>query len=159
MDNKGRIYWFTGQSGAGKTVLATKLKEFLQTEKRNWRKDVFQIDGDIVRELTENQDQSEVGQIENIKDTQLIAEYIHNSGSDVVVSMVTPYKELREGFKAQIGDKIVEIYVYTTKKKLVPTTSDYEVPEENFFEINTTSDNPTQSFSKLINYLKDIDKL
>lgn len=153
------IYWFTGQSGAGKTVLATKLKEFLQTEKRNWRKDVFQIDGDIVRELTENQDQSEEGQIENIKDTQLIAEYIHNSGSDVVVSMVTPYKELREGFKAQIGEKIVEIYVYTTKKKLVPTTSDYEVPEENFFEINTTSDNPTQSFSKLINYLKDIDKL
>jgi len=153
------IYWFTGQSGAGKTVLATKLKEFLQTEKRNWRKDVFQIDGDIVRELTKNEDQSEAGQIENIKDTQLIAEYIHNSGSDVVVSMVTPYKELREGFKAQIGEKIVEIYVYTTKKKLVPVTSDYEVPEENFFEINTTSDNPTQSFSKLINYLKDIDKL
>jgi adenylylsulfate kinase-like enzyme len=153
------IYWFTGQSGAGKTVLGTKLKEFLQTEKRNWRKDVFQIDGDIVRELTKNEDQSEIGQIENIKDTQLIAEYIHNSGSDVVVSMVTPYKQLREGFKAQIGEKIVEIYVYTTKKKLVPTTSDYEVPEENFFEINTTSDNPTQSFSKLINYLKDIDKL
>ena len=153
------IYWFTGQSGAGKTVLATKLKEFLQTEKRNWRKDVFQIDGDIVRELTDNQDQSEVGHIKNIKDTQLIAEYIHNSGSDVVVSMVTPYKELREGFKAQIGEKIVEIYVYTTKKKLVPTISDYETPEENFFEINTTSDNPTQSFSKLINYLKDIDKL
>jgi adenylylsulfate kinase-like enzyme len=153
------IYWFTGQSGAGKTVLATKLKEFLQTEKRNWRKDVFQIDGDIVRELTDNQDQSEVGHIENIKDTQLIAEYIHSSGSDVVVSMVTPYKELREGFKAQIGEKIVEIYVYTTKKKLVPITSDYETPDENFFEINTTTDNPTQSFSKLINYLKDIDKL
>jgi adenylylsulfate kinase-like enzyme len=153
------IYWFTGQTGAGKTVLATKLKEFLQTEKRNWRKDVFQIDGDIVRELTDNQDHSKVGQTENIKDTQLIAEYIHSSGSDVVVSMVTPYKELREGFKVEIGDKIVEIYVYTTKKKLVPTTSDYEVPEENFFEINTTSDNPTQSFSKLINYLKDIDKL
>ena len=153
------IYWFTGNTGAGKTVLATKLKEFLQTEKRNWRKDVFQIDGDIVRELTNNQDQSEVGQTENIKDTQLIAEYIHSSGSDVVVSMVTPYKQLREGFKAQIGEKIVEIYVYTTKKKLAQPISDYEVPEENFFEINTTSDNPTQSFSKLINYLKDIDKL
>ena len=153
------IYWFTGQTGAGKTVLATKLKEFLQTEKRNWRKDVFQIDGDIVRELTNNQDHSEVGQTENIKDTQLIAEYIHSSGSDVVVSMVTPYKQLREGFKAQIGEKIVEIYVYTAKKKLAQPIADYEMPEENFFEINTTSDNPTQSFSKLINYLKDIDKL
>ena len=31
------IYWFTGQPGAGKTVLGTKLKDFLQTEKRNWR--------------------------------------------------------------------------------------------------------------------------
>jgi adenylylsulfate kinase-like enzyme len=153
------IYWFTGQSGAGKTVLATKLKEFLQTEKRNWRKDVFQIDGGIVRELTNNEDYSQIGEAESIKDTQLIAEYIHNSGSDVVVSMVTPYRELREEFKAQIGDKIVEIYVYTTKKKLVPIISDYETPDENFFEINTTSDNPTQSFSKLINYLKDIDKL
>jgi adenylylsulfate kinase-like enzyme len=153
------IYWFTGQSGAGKTVLATKLKEFLQTEKRNWRKDVFQIDGGIVRELTNNEDYSQIGEAESITDTQLIAEYIHSSGSDVVVSMVTPYKQLREGFKAQIGEKIVEIYVYTTKKKLVPITSDYETPDENFFEINTTSDNPTQSFSKLINYLKDIDKL
>jgi adenylylsulfate kinase-like enzyme len=153
------IYWFTGQSGAGKTVLATKLKEFLQTEKRNWRKDVFQIDGGIVRELTNNEDYSQIGEVESIKDTQLIAEYIHNSGSDVVVSMVTPYRELREGFKEHIGENIVEIYVYTTKKKLVPTISDYETPDENFFEINTTSDNPTQSFSKLINYLKDIDKL
>ena len=153
------IYWFTGNTGAGKTVLATKLKEFLQTEKRNWRKDVFQIDGDIVRELTDNQDQSEVGQTENIKGTQLIAQYIHDSGSDVVISMVTPYKELREGFKARIGENIVEIYVYTTKKKPVQPIADYETPEENFFEINTTSDNPTQSFSKLINYLRDIDKL
>jgi len=48
------IYWFTGQPGAGKTIQATKLKEFLQTEKRNWRKDVFHIDGDdsnVVRVL------------------------------------------------------------------------------------------------------------
>ncbi len=26
------IYWFTGQPGAGKTIQATKLKEFLQTD-------------------------------------------------------------------------------------------------------------------------------
>lgn len=153
------IYWFIGQAGAGKTVLATKLKEFLQTEKRNWRKDVFHIDGDIVRELTNNHNFSKEGQTENIKDTQLISQYIHNSGSDVIVSMVTPYIKLREEFKEQIGEKIVEIYIYTTKKKLIQPIADYEVPEENFFEINTTSDNPTQSFSKLINYLKDIDKL
>ena len=39
------VYWFTGQPGAGKTVLGSKLHEFLKSEKRNWRKDVFHLDG------------------------------------------------------------------------------------------------------------------
>ena len=161
MDSKGRIYWFTGQPGAGKTVLGTKLKEFLQTEKRNWRKDVFHIDGDELRALTNNNDYTEVGRTENIRNAQLISQFIHNAGSDVVVSMVTPYRELREEFKVIIGEKIVEVYVHTTKKRPKDQfkVSNYEIPEQNFFEVNTTGDNPTQSFSKLINYLKDIDKL
>ena len=50
------IYWFTGQPGAGKTVLGKKLHSFLKTEKRNWRKSVFHVDGDDLRELTINKD-------------------------------------------------------------------------------------------------------
>ena len=46
------IYWFTGQPGAGKTTLGKKLHSFLKTEKRNWRRDVFHLDGDDLRELT-----------------------------------------------------------------------------------------------------------
>ena len=46
------IYWFTGQPSAGKTTLGTKLHRFLKTEKRNWRRDVFHLDGDNLRELT-----------------------------------------------------------------------------------------------------------
>ena len=38
---KGNIYWLTGQPAHGKTVLGKMLVELLQTEKRNWRKDVF----------------------------------------------------------------------------------------------------------------------
>ena len=45
------IYWFTGQPSSGKTTLGNKLHKFLQTEKRNWRKSVFQIDGDDLRKL------------------------------------------------------------------------------------------------------------
>jgi hypothetical protein len=37
--------------------------------------------------------------------------------------------------------------------------SGYEAPTENFFDIDTTSDNPTQSFTKLIHHLGKIDKL
>ena len=98
------IYWFTGQPGAGKTVLGTKLKDFLQTEKRNWRKDVFHIDGDDLRELTLNKDYSETGRIQNIKNAQLLAYFLQNKNCDIVVSLVAPYKDLREEFNKIVND-------------------------------------------------------
>ena len=155
------IYWFTGQPGAGKTVLGTKLKDFLQTEKRNWRKDVFHIDGDVLRELTLNKDYSEVGRIQNIKNAQLLAYFLQNKNCDIVVSLVAPYKELREEFKEVCGDTIVEIYVHTNRKRNREEfkVKEYQAPEENFFDMDTTSDNLTQSFTKLIHYLKEVDKL
>ena len=155
------IYWFTGQPGAGKTVLGTKLKDFLQTEKRNWRKDVFYIDGDNLRELTLNKDYSEAGRIQNIKNAQLLAYFLQNNECDVVVSLVAPYKELREEFKKICETNIIEIYVHTNRKRQREQfkVEGYEAPETNFFDMDTTSDNPTQSFTKLIHHLREIDKL
>ena len=74
------VYWFTGQPAHGKTVLAKKLHNFLKTEKRNWRKDVFHLDGDDLRELTVNKDYSPEGRINNIRNAQMIAEYLHTKG-------------------------------------------------------------------------------
>lgn len=155
------IYWFTGQPGAGKTVLGNRLREFLQTEKRNWRKDVFHIDGDDLRTLTINQDYSEAGRVQNIKNAQLLAHFLQNKGCDVVVTLVSPYKELREEFKNTIGENIVEIYVHTNRKRQREEfkVSNYEAPDNNFFDCDTTSDNPTQSFTKLIHYLRELNKL
>ena len=154
------IYWFTGQPGAGKTVQGTKLKEFLQTEKRNWRKDVFHIDGDDLRELTLNKDYTEQGRIQNIKNAQLLAYFLQAKGCDVVVSLVSPYRELREEFKKICGDTIVEIYVHTNRKRNREQfkVEGYEAPEFNFFDLETTSENPVQSFTKLIHHLKEIEK-
>ena len=155
------IYWFTGQPGAGKTTIGTKLKDLLQTEKRNWRKDVFHIDGDDLRALTLNKDYSETGRIQNIKNAQLLAYYLQAKGCDVVVSLVSPYKELREEFKTECGENIVEIYVHTNRKRLRDAykVEDYQSPEENFFDLDTTSENPTQSFTRLVHHLREIDKL
>ena len=155
------IYWFTGQPGAGKTIQATKLKELLQTEKRNWRKDVFHIDGDSLRELTLNKDYSEAGRVQNVKNAQLLAFFINSTGCDVVVSLVSPYKEMREEFKKACGDSIVEIYVHTNRKRQREQfkVDGYEAPEKDFFDMDTTSDNPTQSFTRLIYYLKEIEKI
>mgnify|MGYP000229595277 FL=1 len=159
---KGRIYWFTGQPAHGKTVLGKKLVELLRTEKRNWRKDVFHLDGDDLRNLTINKDYSEQGRINNIRNAQMIAEYLSKNGCDVVVSLVAPYRWLREEFKERIGsDNFQEFYVHTTQKRERDhfKVEDYEEPLERFFDVDTTKDNPEQSFTKIVNYLTENNKL
>ena len=155
------IYWFTGQPSSGKTTLGNKLYKFLQTEKRNWRKSVFHIDGDDLRKLTVNKDYSEKGRENNIRTAQTMAEYIHNNDCDVVVSLVAPYKWLREEFKDKIGEDIVEIYTHTTEKRerYKYRARDYEAPEINFIDVETTSDSPDVSFSKIITNLTKLNKL
>jgi adenylylsulfate kinase len=152
-----KIYWFTGQPGAGKTVLGKKLVEFLGTEKRNWRSNVFHIDGDDLRALTINQNYTKEGRIQNIRNAQMIAEYVYKNGCDVVVTLVSPYLEIREEFKKRIGSDLQEFYVHTTKKRERDEfkVSDYEAPTESFFNVDTTKDNPVQSFTKIIHYLNE----
>lgn len=156
------VYWFTGQPGAGKTVLGKKLHSFLKTEKRNWRRDVFHLDGDDLRELTINKDYSEEGRIRNIRNAQMIVEYLHNNGCDVVVSLVAPYRWLREEFKEKIGfNNFTEFYVHTSQKRERDKfkVKDYEQPEIEFIDIDTTKDSPDISFSKIINHTNKILKL
>jgi adenylylsulfate kinase-like enzyme len=155
------IYWFTGQPAAGKTVLGKKLHKFLQTEKRNWRKSVFHVDGDHLREIYQNKDYSEKGRRLNITNAQALVEYLHKCECDVVVSLVAPYLDLREYFKDKFGDNIVEIYVHTTQKRERDHfhVANYEPPQINFIDVDTTKDSPDNSFSKLINHLTKLNKL
>ncbi len=143
------IYLFTGQPGSGKTTLAKKLQMWLQTDKKNWRKSVFHIDGDQLIELFPNTDYSKEGRYENINKAFDIAKFLDASGNDVVISLVSPYKELREKFKSQC--KVQEIYCHTKKirgreDKFV---LDYEPPVEFYVDLDTT-ENPDDTFKKLL---------
>ena len=155
------IYWFTGQPSSGKTTLGSKLHKFLETEKRNWRKSVFHIDGDDLRKLTVNKDYSDKGRENNIRLAQTMAEYIHNNECDVVVSLVSPFRNLREEFKTKIKDDIVEIYLHTTEKRerYRYRARDYAKPEIKFIDVDTTKDSPDTSFSKIVNHLNKLEKL
>ena len=156
------VYWFTGQQSAGKTVLGSKLHSFLKTEKRNWRKDVFHLDGDDLRELTINKDYSPEGRVNNIRNAHMLVEYLHKNGCDVVVSLVAPYRELREEFKERIGfDKFQEFYVHYSDKRERDQyhTKDYEPPEVEFIDLDTTKDSVDLTFSKVINHLTKLNKL
>lgn len=146
------IYLFTGQPGSGKTTLAKKLQFWLQTEKRNWRKSVFHIDGDQLRELFPNTDYSKEGRYKNINKAFDIAKYLQSNDTDVVISLVSPYRELRDRFKSEC--KVTEIYCHTKKMRGREDkfALDYEPPTEFFVDLDT-SDNADITFTKLIKML------
>jgi adenylylsulfate kinase len=142
------IYWFTGQPGAGKTVLSDTLK-------RKLLYNAYRIDGDDMRELFSNKDYSIKGRVENVATAQRIAHYLHNQGDDVIVSLVSPYIDQREEFKELLGNNLVEIYVHTSEVRERDhfKTEAYIAPKDYFIDIDTTNDTPEQSYKKLLEQL------
>jgi adenylylsulfate kinase len=144
------IYWLTGQPGHGKTVLSKMLKHYIELKENTT---VFNIDGDDLREILTNKDYSKQGRENNIKTAHSIARYLANQGFDVIVSLVSPYRELREEFKS-LGN-ITEMYVHTTEIRGREQfhVEDYEPPLSNFIDIDTTNQTPGQSLSTILNYI------
>ena len=136
------IFWFTGQPGSGKTTLGKALLKKLDN--------AFHIDGDDLRGLSANVDYSEQGRINNIRTAQSIAMYLDNKGKNVVVSVVAPYKWLREEFKER--HNVNEIYVHTTeiRGREHYFAEDYEEPEEKFLDIDTTDVSIEECISKIL---------
>jgi len=143
------IYWFTGQPGHGKTVLATAFKEYLNNN-------CFHIDGDDIREIFDNKDYSETGRRKNIELAQHLAHFLHKKGQNVVVSLVSPYKDQRDVFKHKLGKDILEYYIYTTdiRGREDYHVDGYEAPTEDFCSIDTTNTSPLNSLKQIISYAK-----
>ena len=149
------IYWFTGQPGAGKTVLAELLKVKLEAP-RNFAYKIFRIDGDEMRDLFSNKDYSIKGRIANIDAAQKIAHYLHNQELDVIVSLVSPYLDQREEFKKILGDQLIEFYIHTNTKRGREQyhVEGYQPPLTNFIDVDTTIDTPNESLNKIIHHIK-----
>ena len=155
------VYSIIGNSGSGKSTMGHKLHKFLKTERRNWRRDVFFIDDDTLRQLTDNKDYTEKGIRGNIRDTYILSEFLHNQGCDVVITIMSPYLELREELKDRIGPNLQEIFLHTDSNR---DTNQYKVPkfdhpEVNFIDIDTSKKSPDRAFSKLITNLTRVEKL
>ena len=142
-------FLLTGQPGSGKTTIGKKLQIWLQTDKKNWRKSVFHIDGDQLRQLFLNNDYSKEGRERNMQKAFDIAKYLNSCGTDVIISMVSPYRDIRERFKADC--KVTEIYCHTKKIRGRETqfAMDYESPIQFYVDLDT-SDTPDNTFTKLV---------
>jgi adenylylsulfate kinase len=144
------IIWLTGQPGSGKTTICEEILRL-----RDYR--VFHIDGDDLRDLFENKDYSETGRRKNIELAQQIAQYLHNQGKDVLVSLVSPYKDQRDRFKEKMGENLVEVFLHTTEIRGREDffVKEYEKPTERYLSINTTNETVEESTKKVIEYAKN----
>jgi len=119
------ILWFTGQPGSGKTTLCKELqKRIFCTAKKT-----IHLDGDDLRDVLDNKDYSEKGRRKNIQFAIDMAKVMENKGYLVLVSLVSPYRDLRIG----------KVFYLHSKRNLRKEyhVENYEPPTENFVKINT----------------------
>ena len=103
--------------------------------------------------IFQNQNYSREGREQNIRRAQDIARFLDFQGNDVIVSLVAPYRELREEFKT--NNNVREIYVHTSelRGREQNHVEDYEQPLENFIDVDTTEIEPMGSLVQIINDL------
>jgi len=107
MKQRGVTIWFTGLSGAGKTTIS----HAVETKLREAGLPVEILDGDIVREnLTKGLGFSKEDRDENIRRIGFVANLLTRHGVIVLVSAISPYREIRDEVRAKIGD-FVEVFV------------------------------------------------
>lgn len=147
------IYFFTGQPHSGKTTLAKHLKRALSF-KASSNKEVFLVDGDDLRRIIQNKDYSEQGRRANISQAIAIAKYLNDLGHDVIVALVSPYKDLRDELKSSV--EVKEIYVHTTEIRGRESfhVADYQPPTEDFIDVDTTDVDELTSLNTLLDQLK-----
>ena len=151
------IYWFTGQPGHGKTVQAELLLALINQGVPFYRR-ALHIDGDHLRALVDNKDYSRQGRERNIQMAQTMAQFIHMNEMDVVVSLVAPYRELREAFKSKMGKDLIEIYVHTDELRGRESFHvEYEKPTENFIDLCTSGETPEETHTRLVEILAKYD--
>lgn len=144
------ICLMTGQPGAGKTTIAKKMIELSSEE---W----FLIDGDNIRELFENKDYSKLGREKNIILSYNIATYLESNQKNSIISLISPYKQLREELKNK-HNNLLEVYVYTNniRDREKYFVSDYEKPIDNFLSICTDIKTVDESANEILLKLKEI---
>jgi adenylylsulfate kinase len=105
---RGFTLWFTGLSGAGKTTIA----DIVERELRGRHGKIEVLDGDIVRtNLSKGLTFSREDRDTNVLRIGFVAELLSRNGVGVIVSAISPFKEVRDAVRRSVGEDFIEVYV------------------------------------------------
>ncbi len=112
---RGFTVWFTGLSGAGKTTIARALEPELLARGLK----VESLDGDVIRtNLSKGLGFSKEDRDTNILRIGFVAHLLSRNGVAVLASAISPYRDIRDQVRSQIGD-FVEVFVSCPLDELV----------------------------------------
>ena len=111
MDQRPCILWFTGLSGAGKSTIADRVEQKLQSLGSH----TYLLDGDNVRHgLNRDLGFTEEDRVENIRRIAEVARLMADAGLIVIVSFISPFRSEREMARGLADEgEFVEIFVDT----------------------------------------------
>ncbi len=170
----GKIIWFTGLSGSGKTTISNALIKhpFLKHKK------TLVLDGDVVR----SKFHTHLGFTpEDIKENnRLIAEICAKEKENydfILVPIISPFAVSRRFARQRLGDEFIEVYVncslkYCIKRDIkglykralggeienfigVSENVPYEPPTNPEIIVNTYEEAPNKSVTEIISFLKE----
>ncbi len=109
LNQRARVIWMTGLSGAGKTTIAQHLE--LELHKKRYLTQV--LDGDNIRSgINNNLGFSEEDRYENIRRISEVSKLLMQSGIICINSFISPTTEIREMAKNIIGkEDFIEVFV------------------------------------------------
>lgn len=105
----GKVIWFTGLSGAGKSTIANALEVKLHAAGKR----TYILDGDNVRQgLNKDLGFAASDRVENIRRIAEVAKLMMDAGLIVLTAFISPFRQEREMARQLIGeDRFVEVYV------------------------------------------------
>jgi bifunctional enzyme CysN/CysC len=110
-NQKPRVLWFTGLSGAGKSTIANEVEKSLNLMNRH----TFLLDGDNVRHgLNKDLGFTEADRIENIRRVGEVAKLMADAGLIVLTAFISPFRAERDMVRAMLPEgEFIEIFVDT----------------------------------------------
>jgi bifunctional enzyme CysN/CysC len=109
--HKGKVVWFTGLSGSGKSTIANSLEKQLHAQGKR----TYVLDGDNIRQgLNKDLGFTDADRVENIRRVAEVAKLMMDAGLIVMTAFISPFRAEREMAKELIGaDHFIEIFVDT----------------------------------------------